>query len=309
MALSILSNSAANSAAFSLNKNSAKLQQSLTRLSSGQKITTPADDAGGLAVSMKLTSAINRNRSVISNIQNALSFAEVQDGALTSAATIVNRMAELKSMSQDVIKSSSDKANYNVEFQALQTQLHSIASEGFNGVTLFSSESGKTFGTNVVNVTIFTSDLGANGSTVSLGKALLISALTFASGTSTAAAAAEASGSKSLAVASTATKVSVGELGVSFFTKALENIATLLATNAAGMARLQLAEDHARLTKANLEAANSRIMDVDVAEDPLGLRSTTSLRRPQPQCSLKPIRHPRRRCSFSNLGTLRWPST
>ena len=42
---------------------------------------------------------------------------------------------------------------------------------------------------------------------------------------------------------------------------------TLRATNAAGMARLQLAEDHARLTKANLEAANSRIMDVDVAEE------------------------------------------
>ena len=105
MALSILSNSAASSAAFSLNKNSAKLQQSLTRLSSGQKITTPADDAGGLAVSMKLTSAINRNRSVISNIQNALSFAEVQEGALTSAATVVNRMSELKSLSLDVIKS------------------------------------------------------------------------------------------------------------------------------------------------------------------------------------------------------------
>ena len=176
-------------------------------------------------------------------------------------------MAELKSMSMDVLKSSSDKANYNAEFQALQTQLHSIASEAFNGVTLFSSESSKTFGTHAVNVTIFTSDLGANGSTVSLGKALLVSAVTFTSGTSTNAAAAGASGSKSLAVASGGSKVSVGELGVSFFTKALENIATLRATNAAGMARLQLAEDHARLTMANLEAANSRIMDVDVAEE------------------------------------------
>ena len=65
-----------------LNKNSAKLQQSLSRLSSGKKITAPADDAGGLAVSMKLTSAIGRNKSVIANIQNALSYAEVQDGAL-----------------------------------------------------------------------------------------------------------------------------------------------------------------------------------------------------------------------------------
>ena len=85
MALSILSNAAANQASFSLNKNSSKLQQSLTRLSSGKKINAPADDAGGLAVSMKLTSAIGRNKSVIANIQNALSFAEVQDGALQSS--------------------------------------------------------------------------------------------------------------------------------------------------------------------------------------------------------------------------------
>jgi len=103
MALSILSNTAANSAASSLNKNSAKLNQSLTRLSSGKKITTPADDAGGLAVSMKLTSAIGRNRSVIANIQNAISFGEVQDGALQSSATIINRMSELKSMSLEMV--------------------------------------------------------------------------------------------------------------------------------------------------------------------------------------------------------------
>ncbi len=267
MALSILSNSAANSAAFSLNKNSAKLQQSLNRLSSGQKITTPADDAGGLAVSMKLTSAINRNRSVISNIQNALSFSEVQDGALTSAATIVNRMSELKSLSLDVIKSSSDRANYNTEFNALQQQLHSIATETFNGISIFASDAGSgTFGTGKVSIAIYTSDKGAAGSVVSLQKALLLSALTFSSTTSTASAA--AGGTTTLATNSpSAATLSLGTLGISFFTKALENIATLRATNAAGMARLQLAEDHARLTMANLEAANSRIMDVDVAEE------------------------------------------
>ena len=128
MALSILSNAAANKAAFSLNKNTGNLQQSLTRLSSGKKITSPADDAGGLAVSMKLTSAIGRNKSVIANIQNALSFAEVQDGALQTSATIVNRMSELRSMSLDVIKGSADVANYNVEFVALQEQLHPLVS-------------------------------------------------------------------------------------------------------------------------------------------------------------------------------------
>jgi flagellin len=272
MALSILSNAASNSAAASLNKNSDKLQQSLTRLSSGQKITAPADDAGGLAVSMKLTSAIGRNRSVIANIQNAISFGEVQDGALKSSATIINRMSELKSMSLDVIKSDADIANYNVEFEALQQQLHSIASEKFNGVSLFglgpsAGGANLVFGTGVVNVTIFTSDQGGSGAIVSMSKALLQSALTFTSATNTTNVAAGAAGSKSLANDSGTAKVAITELSIGFFTKALENVATLRATNAAGMARLQLSEDHARLTKANLEAANSRIMDVDVAEE------------------------------------------
>jgi flagellin len=267
MALSILSNAAANKASFSLNKNTANLQQSLTRLSSGKKITSPADDAGGLAVSMKLTSAIGRNKSVIANIQNALSFAEVQDGALQTSATIVNRMSELRSMSLDVIKSSADVENYNVEFQALQEQLHSLANEKFNGVSLFATDQGSgVFKTNVVNVTIFTSDQGGSGAIVSLSKGLLLSALNFTSTTNLANIAGGATG-KSLANASGTTKVAVSELSIGFFTKALENIATMRATNAAGMARLQLAEDHARLTKANLEAANSRIMDVDVAEE------------------------------------------
>ena len=268
MALSILTNAAANKASFSLNKNSSKLQESLTRLSSGKKINAPADDAGGLAVSMKLTSAIGRNKSVISNIQNALSFAEVQDGALQSSATILNRMSELKSMSLDVIKSSADIANYNVEFKALQEQLHSIATERFNGVTLFSSEDGKQFGdvASVVNVTIYTSDQGGSGAVVSLSKGLLISALTFTS-TTNAANISIGSSLVKLSASISSDAIDIGTLGSSFFTVALENIATMRATNAAGMARLQLAEDHARLTKANLEAANSRIMDVDVAEE------------------------------------------
>ena len=272
MALSILSNAAANKASFSLNKNTANLQQSLTRLSSGKKITSPADDAGGLAVSMKLTSAIGRNKSVIANIQNALSVAGVQDGALQTSATIVNRMSELRSMSLDVIKSSADVANYNVEFVALQEQLHSLASEKFNGVSLFGQGPAAggaqlAFGTGVVNVTIFTSDQGGSGAVVSLSKGLLLSALTFTSASNTANVASGTANSKSLANGSGTAKVAVSELSIGFFTKALENIATLRATNAAGMARLQLAEDHARLTKANLEAANSRIMDVDVAEE------------------------------------------
>ena len=183
MSLTINTNPAAIRASFNLAKNNKNLQDSLTRLSSGKRITKPADDAGGLAVSMKLTASINRTRAAISNIQNSLSFGEVQDGALQAATRIVDRLAELKSLSLDVMKSSADISNYNTEFQALQQQLQSITAETFNGVSLFAgttaSGGSTTFGTDKNVVSVFTSDRGAAGSVVSLHKATLLAALTF----------------------------------------------------------------------------------------------------------------------------------
>ena len=273
MAISILSNYAANKAAFALNHNNVQLNKSLNRLSSGKQIVTPSDDAGGLAVSMKLSSAIGRNKSILSNIQNAHSFAEVQDGALSSAAKIVDRMAELKALSLDVVKSDGDRANYSTEFQSLQNQLYAITQETFNSVTLFSSESSKVFGTDTINVTIFTSDRGGSGAIVSLSKGLLISALKFANIASAtpyvnAAADATATATTNIGFANeSGSEIEIDKLSLGFFRSAIENIASLRATNAAGMARLQLAEDHVRLTVSNLEAANSRIMDVDVAAE------------------------------------------
>ena len=64
MAITINTNSAASAASFQLTKNNAALQKSLNRLSSGNRITQPSDDAGGLAVSMKLKGSINRLRGV-----------------------------------------------------------------------------------------------------------------------------------------------------------------------------------------------------------------------------------------------------
>ena len=277
MALSILSNQSANKAASSLHQSSKALQKSLTRLSSGKKINSPSDDSGGLAVSMQLNSAIGRNKSVISNIQNALSFAEVQDGALSSSAKIIDRMSELKALSSDVIKSASDVENYNVEFKSLQEQLHSITNEKFNGISLFGlgpqvGGGGLDFeaggAANVVNLSVFTTDQGSAGAAVMMSKALLLSGLTFTSDSVTDNVAHDTGGtSVTLARDKNTTKLDIATLSIAFFSKAIDNISSMRASNGAAMSRLQLAEDHARLTKANLEAANSRIMDVDVAEE------------------------------------------
>ena len=271
MGLTINTNPAAIRASFNLAKNHQQLQQSLTRLSSGKRIIKPADDAGGLAVSMKLNASISRMNASIANIQNAKSFGEVQDGALSSAAVIIDRMAELKSYSLDVLKSSTDIANYNTEFKALQQQLFQISTEKFNGVSLFATTQGvgndskATFGTHNYTVSVFTSDRGDAGSKVSLNKAMLQAAVTFTSSSDDSAAA--VGGGVTLAASVASTAIDISTLGISFFNKALENVATLRAENGATMARFGFAEDHLRLSKSNLESANSRIMDVDVASE------------------------------------------
>ena len=197
----------------------------------------------------------------------------MQDGALQAGARIIDRLAELKSLSLDVMKSSADIANYNTEFRALQQQLYAITAETFNGVSLFASKTvannAMTFGTDKHTISVFTSDRGAAGSVVSLNKSALMAALTFTSLTD-ATNAATGTGI-TIAAADSASAIDIGDITISFFTKALENVATLRAENGATMTRLQFAEDHLRLSNANLEAANSRIMDVDVATESTAL--------------------------------------
>ena len=192
MSLSISTNTAALRAGTALVVNQARLQKVFDRLSSGKKIASPVDNPGGLAVSMKLSAAINRISGAESNVQNAISFMEVQDGMLDTAGKIVDRMSELKGLaSQDPMKSDQDRASYNNEFKDLQAQLYDISQMKFNGVSMFArytEEKGAQetlFGgasqsaSRDHTLTIFTSADGAAGSKVSLHKSLLLSALTF----------------------------------------------------------------------------------------------------------------------------------
>ena len=138
MAITINSNPTASTAAMHLARNNSMLERSLSRLSSGSKLINSSADPGGLAVSMKLGAAINRQTAAITNVQNAISFVQLQDGDLKAAASIVDRMAALRSMYDDVTKSSIDKSNYDTEFQSLRVQLYQTSQGQFNGVSLFS---------------------------------------------------------------------------------------------------------------------------------------------------------------------------
>jgi flagellin len=275
MPLNINTNTAASSASYYLSKNNASLQKSLNRLSSGSRITQPADDAGGLAVSMKLRGTISRLSGVEKNIDNAISFLQVQDGVLESAGKILDRMAELKALSQDVLKNSSDIANYNAEFKNLQVQLYQSSETKFNGVSLFAttnSTGNATFNTvgSGNTVSIFTSATGESGSIVSINKSTMLAALTIdASSVSTKKTFQDSTtaGTYSFGAATVGAAFNLGDVSVAVFTQALQNVATLRAENGGSVSRLQFAKESAGQQRTNLEAANGRIMDVDIARE------------------------------------------
>ena len=140
MTIVLNSNAAATEASFNLGKSNANLRRSIARLSSGNRITRPTDDAGGLSVAYKLQSSMKRTEAALNNHQNALSYLQVQDGVLEAMGEIVDRMAELRTMAADVSKNAADVENYSKEFLELQDQLNQMKREKFNGVELFAVE-------------------------------------------------------------------------------------------------------------------------------------------------------------------------
>jgi len=292
MAITINSNSVAATAAMHLARNNSMLEKSLSRLSSGTKLVDSSADPGGLAVSMKLAAAVNRQAAAITNVQNAVSFVQLQDGDLKASASIVDRMAALRSMYDDVTKSDIDKGNYDTEFQSLRVQLYQSTQSKFNGVSLFSTA---TWGTGVTDngdtIEVLTSERGSSGSKVSLAKIQLLSAVTVRSATvdsvakftagganlnmsvanygetSWVAAQSLAADAKGAADATGNNYVSLGSFTVDSFILALQNVATLRAENGATSSRLKFASEQLELAKVNMEAAKSRIVDTDVAQE------------------------------------------
>lgn len=238
MSVVINTNSAATVASNNLANSNAMLQRSLNRLSSGTKIVRPADDAGGLAVSMKLTATINRTAAVNTNIQNALSFLQTQDGAYHTVTKVLDRMSELRILANDVTKNTTDIGNYNTEFQELQQQLSSLTAQSFNGVSLFTQAAAA--------ATLGVATTEAGGNAVNISQAHL---------------------ANQLSTVLTATTMQLTSVGVTAITTAIQNVATLRATNGAQSNRIGFASDMLVINKQNLEAANSRIIDVDVAQE------------------------------------------
>ena len=231
-------NYAATIASIHLNSSNALLMRSINRLSSGAEIVNLADDPSSLAVSMQFGAATRRQGAVGKNVANALSFLQTQDGVLSAAGKVLTRISELKTMSSDPTKSTTDFADYDTEFAQLQNELTSLGADKFNGISLFgstglivdTSENGST------SVTTHAIDLlGSSGGSTNVPDLLAASGL--------------------------------GSLSAATISGALQDVATYRAENGGSQNHLDFALQLNSENKANLETANSRIIDVDVAAE------------------------------------------
>jgi len=232
----INTNLSAQSSASLLLHSSTMLSQSLARLSSGSKITSPADDSAGLAVSMKLTAEMSRIDGATNNVGNAISFNQTEDGYLQKVADALDRMSELSILSQDVTKSDNDRTLYNQEYQTLAKYIGDVATKDFNGVSLFTGAT--------LNVTV---DSDAH--------TFAMTGVDLSSTTYTAIATDDINSSGNAAQSLIDVKAAINQLAAD------------RAAIGANIESLTYYNDQLGTLKNNLSAANSRIMDVDVAQE------------------------------------------
>ena len=225
-----------------LNTSQTELSKSLSRLSSGSRIIKPSDDAAGLAVTSRLRAQIKRLDSALSNVVNAVSFTQTQDGFMKTMDKALRRMGELAMLAKDGTKSQSDLNLYQKEFKQLQDYVDNTRTKDYNAVSMFGSAT--------LNVTV-----DSEGNTFSMPP------IDLGAGTTV--------GAYSAAVSSAVmlTTSSLAGVALEAVKQAISQIAIDRAQLGAVQSRLNFTNDQLNITKENLQSAISRVADVDVATE------------------------------------------
>ena len=218
-----------------LSASQSSLATSLQRLSSGLRINSAKDDAAGLAIATRMDSQVRGMNVAIRNSNDAISYAQTAEGALSKQADAMQRMRELAVQASNGTNSTDDLANLDVEYQALAEEVTRIGtSTKFNGVAVFDGTAALTF------------QVGANSDDT-------IDVAAIDSGT--------------IAGALTAG----GTAAIDLLDTALDAINTTRATLGAVQNRFETVVGNLQVASENQSAAKSRIMDADFAAETANL--------------------------------------
>ena len=231
--------------------NTAK-SNSLAKLSSGLRINKAGDDAAGLAISEKMKSQIGGLTQAKRNAQDGISLVQTAEGALNETHSILERMRDLAVQGGNGTLTKDDRASINKELNALHQELTRISSTTeFNTQKLFADKAAQ--GQQKVTPKSFTFQIGANsGQTLAVtigamdGESLLVSDLA---------------------------NFKLGDDGknagtmISKIDLAIAKVSDQRAALGAVQNRLEHTINNLTATNENLSDANSRIRDVDMAEE------------------------------------------
>ena len=241
--IGINTNSASLVAQKNLVGNTAGLQTSIARLSSGLRVNSARDDAAGLAIATRMSADIRGMDVAKRNANDGVSALQVADGTLGSISDNLQRMRELAVQSATGTLTGSDRTNLNAEFQSLALEVTDQATKAnFNGVKLLDGST--------ASLSIQTGAKTGDTIAVNLTNASAAVAATTAGAVAT------------VAGANTA---------MTNIDTALDTLNAGRATLGAGINRLDAAVSNLSTTITNLSAARGRIMDADFASETASL--------------------------------------
>lgn len=243
MALSINTNIPSLQADRQLAKKTDALKKNFEKISSGLRINHASDDAAGLSIGTSLLTDARIDDVGTRNISDAVSAADIAEGAIGSATDIVTRLGELSQQAANGTLSATQRSALNNEFQALRTELDRIATTTeFNGQQLLNGNS---------SVAVQAGDDGSSSSQLSIAfPGVSASALGLASDIST-----QANAEASLDSAKTA----------------IGSLAQARGGIGASVSRLDTAFENLRSSSTNARDAASQILDEDIASSAANL--------------------------------------
>jgi flagellin len=229
------------------------MQANIEKLSSGQRINRAADDASGLAVSEKMRSQIRGLNQAGQNIQNGVSFIQTTEGYLSETTDIVQRLRELSVQSANGIYSSEDRMQIQVEVSQLVSEVNRVASQAqFNGMNILTGRFARDSATGPMQLQV-----GAN---VDQNAKIFIGTMTAQalglSGT-------QGTENSMISLSS----VDGANMAIASLDSALKTINKQRADLGAYQNRFETAYKGISVASENLQAAESRIRDTDMAKE------------------------------------------
>jgi flagellin len=254
-------NIAAVSATNYLNINNNNLTDSIQKLSAGSRLANPVDDAAGVAVSGNLTARIARLNAAVQGVQDVVSYAQTVDGFLSTLQGITTRLSELTQEMTNGAFGSTDRANYTVEASILTGQFQNIfTNASFNGTTVFAGNGSVSNVITTVDASGTTDALTSSNTATVVSNVLNLILSIYTGG-----------------AAASMTDNTVASNYIVSINSALTSITTQRAVINANISKFNFFITNINTETVNTTTANSRIRDLNVAEESTNLSKNNIL--------------------------------